>query len=143
MSDITAEIKRYDSVTEEAKADFEALMKESEGYEPYFDTGHPMYMAYIDGEPVGILTYLVTSENETEPDGVDHADGSDLFHVCQENGRAGGKRFPGSSLSHIPASGSYRPESQGSAHTGLMHMSLWFSPRPRLLGSSQRPCEYG
>lgn len=77
MSDITAEIKRYDSVTEEAKADFEALMKESEGYEPYFDTGHPMYMAYIDGEPVGILTYLVTSENETEPDGVDHTDGSE------------------------------------------------------------------
>lgn len=67
MSELNPEIKVYCPITEEAKKDFDAVMQESDGYEPFFDEKTPVYIAYVDDQPVGILTYAILKENEGIP----------------------------------------------------------------------------
>lgn len=71
MSEAKPEIKVYCPVTDEAKKDFETVMQESDGYEPFFDENTPVYIAYIEGTPVGILTYAILKENEGIPNHVE------------------------------------------------------------------------
>ena len=67
MSELNPEIKVYCPITEEAKKDFDAVMQESDGYEPFFDEKVPVYIAYVDDQPVGILTSAILTENEGIP----------------------------------------------------------------------------
>ena len=72
MSELEPEIKVYCPVTEDAKKDFDIVMQESDGYEPFFDKDTPIYIAYVDGAPVGILTYVILKEDAGIPHEVTH-----------------------------------------------------------------------
>lgn len=72
MSELEPEIKVYCPVTEDAKRDFDIVMQESDGYEPFLDKDTPIYIAYVDGAPVGILTYVILKEDAGIPHEVTH-----------------------------------------------------------------------
>lgn len=72
------EIKKYEKISDISSLDLDLLLKDCSDYDLYTDDGFPIYIGYINGNPAGILTHIISTYEITPEIDIDDSDFLDL-----------------------------------------------------------------
>lgn len=68
------EIKKYENINDVDAADLHSILNGCHDYDLYTDDGFPIYIAFFNGSPAGILTYIVSAYEITPEALIDDSD---------------------------------------------------------------------